>query len=215
MRALFKASMFALALAPFISTSASAQAYRWDATLNGGYTLRTSSVSFDNEFFFADELFDEELFDAGSLHFNNSWMVGAQLGYWFTRQIGLRANMTYSAADFRQSSAADLMNDVNMWGGTGDVMIRFSKPREKWDGKEFLPYAALGLGAHWTNPPGDGWIEVGDGDLDFDDDDFFNGLEIEGTSGVPIVCRLGVCAGPNTTGFPGVGTIPRGHGSRQ
>ena len=101
MRAFFKASIFALALAPFFTISASAQAYRWDATLNGGYALRTSSVSFDNDFFLDDPLFDRNLFDAGSLHFNNSWQGGAQLGYWFNRRVGLRANMTYSAADFR------------------------------------------------------------------------------------------------------------------
>ena len=100
MRAFFKASLVALAFTPFISASATAQAYRWDATLYGGWALRTSSVSFDDNFFdvFDDEIIDNNLFDARSLHFNNGWLTGGQLGYWFSRSIGLRANFSYSAA---------------------------------------------------------------------------------------------------------------------
>src|SRR5688572_23708970 len=123
--------------------------------------------------------------------------MGAQLGFWFSRQVGMRANFSYVASPFMQGDGATLFDDVNLWSGTGDVLIRFTEPRSGWSGAEWLPYFAIGLGAHWVNPPGDAYIAADEIDDDFPDE----GLEIEGTAGVPIVCRLGACTGPATVGF--------------
>src|SRR5688572_455077 len=132
--------------------------------------------------------------------------MGGQLGFWFSRQVGMRANFSYVASPFMQGDGVTLFDDVNLWSGTGDILIRFTEPRSRWSGAEWLPYFAIGIGAHWVNPPGDAYI-AGD-EIDDDDDDFDDPLEIEGSSGAPIVCRIGFCFGPSTPGFPGIGGAP-------
>jgi hypothetical protein len=190
MRVLYKAGIAAMALALFGSAPVVAQDYRWDANINGGWGI-TGAV------------LDDDAVLAESLGFDNNWQLGGQLGYWFNRTIGLRGNLSYTGTDFMQGDGINLYNDVNLWSGTADLLFRFIKPRREWSGAEWLPYAALGAGIHWVNPPGNSFIIAEEFDDDIDDP-----LEIEGPSGVPIVCRSGVCSGPSTAGFPGIGGIP-------
>ena len=178
-----------------------AQHYRWDLSVNGGWSITSGALSGDKLQTFADDAFEGE-----SLGFDNNWIYGAQLGYWFSRSVGLRANLSYMDTGFHQGDGTNLFDKVNLWGGTGDVLIRFAKPRENWSGAEWLPFVALGIGANWVNPSGDNWLVVNE--LDVDEEDGFIERELEGNSGVPIVCRLGLCAGPSTPGFFGVGGIP-------
>jgi hypothetical protein len=176
-----------------IAAPTTAQRYRWDFNLNGGWGMTSAAI---------DD--DEPAFSQGSLGFDNNWQMGGQLGFWFSRQVGMRANFSYMASPFMQGDGVTLFDDVNLWSGTGDVLIRFTEPRSRWSGAEWLPYFAIGLGAHWVNPPGDAYIAADEIDDDLPD----QGLEIEGTSGVPIVCRLGACTGPASLGFPGIGGVP-------
>ena len=176
-----------------VTAPAAAQHYRWDFNLNGGWSI-TSAVLDDND----------EAFNNGALGFDNNWQGGAQFGYWFSRTVGLRANFSYVSSPFMQGDGATLVDKVNLWSGTGDVLIRFVQPRRSWSGAEWLPYFAFGLGAHWVNPPGDSYVAVDEIDNELPEE----GIEIEGPSGQPIVCRLGSCFGPATPGFPGIGGIP-------
>ena len=170
-----------------------AQPYRWDITLNGGWGITTAALG------------DDGLgFNQGSLGFDNNWMFGGQFGFWISRRVGVRLNGSYTSTPFMQGDDLTLFDDINLWSGTGDLLVRFVEPRPRWSGTEWLPYFTAGLGAHWVNPPGDHYIVA----EEFDDDFPEEPLEIEGPTGVPIVCNLGLCRGPASPGFPGIGGIP-------
>jgi hypothetical protein len=96
---------------------------------------------------------DDVLFEAG-------WLGGAQMGYWFTPRIGLRANGTYSERPIvsgninvldPNSDDTDVVKNLNLWSGSGDLMFRLKTPAEEFTKMEMLPYLALGLGAKWHN----------------------------------------------------------------
>ena len=200
MKVLFKAGFTALALASFVSTPIMAQAYRWDASINGGGTVFTNLLGSND-----DIITNASLIDTDAIKFRPSWIAGGQLGYWFARNFGVRANFAYSAPDFRQGDI-HLFDDINVWNGTGDLLFRFVKPNKEWKGTEVLPYFAAGLGATWVNPPGNAFIEVDDGFFTEFPETF--PVTVEGRSGIPVICRVGICNGPATPGFPGIGGIP-------
>lgn len=187
----------AIVLMLLATVPTAAQNYRWDFNVNGGWTGFTKS--FDGNDIFVDD-FDNDIFgDFGNLKLGSSWIVGSQLGYWFLPWLGLRANGAYTDTDF--GNGRNFADDINVWNGTGDLMFRFKRPRRNWEGLEFLPYAAGGLGATWINPAGDRFFEADNIDIDIIDDR----IEVDGRSGVPIVCTINGCFGPDTPGFPGIG----------
>jgi hypothetical protein len=166
----------------------SAQHYKWDATVFGGYSWLNGNLFDRNDFdFFNDGIVDDDIFDndfGRDIGLGNGGNVGAQLGYWFNKRWGLRANFMYTASDVSRPSLFfdgiddNLLlrpftffdHDVNIWNGTGDLMIRLNTPRTRWDGFEWLPYVALGLGATWINPAGHEFNLVDDFPLVVDGD---------------------------------------------
>lgn len=185
----------ALAL-PLSAVPLTAQHYRWDFTVNGGYSWLTGKILDRSDFDFIDgtAIVGD---NRESVSLGNGGTVGAQLGFWFNRRFGLRANFAYTDSDIERRN--DLFNgnlfdffahDVNLWSGTGDFMVRLNTPRTRWDGFEWLPFVALGLGAQWINPAGNEFNVVGDFPLVVD------GNNGDGTDAVPIRCSvvLDTCA---------------------
>lgn len=147
-----------------------AQNYRFDIGINGGGSTYSA-------------LLDDQRLGEGTenVKFRENWLTGAQATLWITPMIGIRANGTYTDTELKQGDLV-FANDVNLWSGSGDLMFRFKRPRDTWQGFEALPYVALGAGAKWVNPAGDRYfVTNGDG---------------ESVSGVPFGCTAGVCFGP-------------------
>jgi hypothetical protein len=126
--------------------AAEAQNYRWDIGVNGGHSWYSGMLNDDNVNF------------DGDVRFRQGFLGGAQLGFWLTPQLGLRANATYTDRPLWGAGPGgtrqNLIENVNLWSGSGDLMIRLARPNEAWMGQEFLPYVTGGLGAKWHNPAG-------------------------------------------------------------
>lgn len=130
-----------------VAVPVEAQRYRFDFGVNGGYSYYTAMLGSD-ETGLGDATTGEDVrFDAGPL-------AGAQITFWLSDRIGLRANATYADRPV-VADDVELIDHVNLWSGTGDLMFRFKVPNEEWMGTEFLPYLALGIGGKWHNPAGD------------------------------------------------------------
>lgn len=127
---------------------AQAQSWRGDLGINGGYSYYTKLLSSDAFGGSGD-----------AVKFKPNWLLGTQLGMWFTPRMGLRANGTYTDTKLRQGSV-DLVNDVNLWSASGDLMFRFKAPAETFTTMEVLPYLALGVGAKFINPAGENFTET-------------------------------------------------------
>jgi hypothetical protein len=195
----------AMALAlPLATLPLTAQKYRWDFNVNGGYSWLSGDLVDRDIFRFDDiDIIDPDLDfidDFRDVSLGDGPIVGAQLGYWFggSKRVGLRANFAFTDSDVETLGTFDLFDpdflfnpfetDVNLWSGSGDLLIRLKTPHTRWDGMEWLPYVALGLGAQWINPAGNGFFLVDNVDIDLDPD--LDGiLDIDGNSGVPITCR--------------------------
>jgi hypothetical protein len=147
-----------------------AQNYRFDIGINGGASTYTP-------------LLDDKQLGEGTenVKFKGNWLTGAQATLWVTPMIGIRANGTYTDTKLKQGDVV-FANDVNLWSGSGDLMFRFKRPRDSWQGFEALPYVALGAGAKWVNPAGDHF--------------FVTNEDGKAVSGVPFGCTAGVCFGP-------------------
>ncbi|MGQ0560817.1 MAG: hypothetical protein ACT443_02970 [Gemmatimonadota bacterium] len=146
-------AMLGALLVPVVTSPASAQSWKWDLNVNGGYSWFNDMLSAENSGISgAGE--DDLKFEAGPL-------VGAQLTFWPSTRIGIRVNGTYAdnaleANNFTMTSPLNSgLDHVNLWSASGDLLFRFVRPDEDFDGMEFLPYLALGLGAKWHNPAGD------------------------------------------------------------
>ncbi len=155
---------------------AQAQSWRADLGLNAGGSYYTPMLS-------------SSTFTAGdAVKFGTHWLLGAQAGLWFTPRVGIRANGTYTDAPLKSGSQV-LFDDVNLWSLTGDLLFRFKQPPPTFTGPEFLPYLALGAGAKWINPAGEGFVaSAADG---------------TNKTGAPFVCGSAIqpaggahCAGP-------------------
>lgn len=153
MKVLVRVAAAAAMLVPLVASPASAQNYKVDFGLNGGYSWYSAALG-------ADETGAEDT----DVRFDAGWLIGSQLGFWFTPRVGLRANMTYADTDLSADDAL-LHDHMNLWTGTADLLFRFRQPNEEWLGSEFLPFIALGLGAKWINPAGD-WATCTGGDQD-------------------------------------------------
>jgi hypothetical protein len=140
----------AAALVPLAVAPLSAQRWKVDFGLNGGYSWMSNFLKS------ADTGLPD---DAPGSHvkFGSGWLVGTQLGYWFSDNIGIRANGRYADRDVQGNDIDDFsfISSVNLWSATGDLLWRFVAPAEEYSGMEFLPYLALGAGLKWQNPGGD------------------------------------------------------------
>jgi hypothetical protein len=148
MRAISRLLLVAALLIGLAPATASAQRWAVDWGVNGGASWYSQLVSGENA-------------PPDGARFRAGWLVGSQLTLWPAANIGLRANMTYtdrpliSDGDLPGVDGNRVGEHINLWSGTGDLLIRFGRPAETWMGRETLPYLALGLGAKWINPAGD------------------------------------------------------------
>lgn len=193
--AAFAAATFALAGA----VPAQAQDYRFDIGINGGASWYSDALEVDELFLDDIDQFDGLVVNelSGDGKFDNGWLTGAQATWWPARLFGIRANFAYTDrpfdfdGDFGDVVGFDgldieeiilggrdeLIESVNLWSGTGDVMVRFLGPRRRrFLGIRMLPYVALGAGAKWVNPTGHRDFLVVE-----DEDDLDNVDEEDGT----------------------------------
>ena len=137
------------------ATEAVAQSWVFDLGVGGGGVFPTKSLKSGD---------DVTLSEDAEASFKPGWLLGAQATLWPTARFGIRANLAYTERPFVRETdfpgrtdtddldADVLVDDVNIWSGTGDLLIRFTEPAETFEGSEFLPYLALGAGLTWVNP---------------------------------------------------------------
>lgn len=150
-----------MAFALLVGTAAQADAQNWkfDLGVNGGGSVLTPGL-------------DEQLGVDGGVQMDGGWLTGAQAALWLTPRIGLRANFGYTnralSFDARDETLfgenSNLIDDVNLWTGTGDIMLRLASPSDRFTGTEVLPYLTGGVGTRWVNPVGDNFFVAGDED---------------------------------------------------
>jgi hypothetical protein len=153
-----KVAILGALMVPVATVPASAQSWKWDWNINAGY-------SFFNEIL--------EGVDAGmtagenkDVKFKSGGLLGTQLTFWPSSRIGIRANGTYAdrplvTDDWTISSPAGSgIENINLWSASGDLLFRFAKPDDEFEGMEILPYIAVGLGAKWHNGAGDNYTCV-------------------------------------------------------
>jgi hypothetical protein len=140
----------AAVLLPLAVAPLSAQRWKVDFGINGGYSWMSNFLKAENT-----GLAD----DAPGSHvkFDDGWLLGTQLGYWFGNNFGIRANGRYADRSVNGSDIDNFsfISSVNLWALTGDLMFRFVAPKDEFSGMEFLPYLAAGAGWRWQNPGGD------------------------------------------------------------
>ncbi|HUP89282.1 MAG TPA: hypothetical protein VM100_08030 [Longimicrobiales bacterium] len=142
-----------------MSSPAAAQSWKWDIGVNVGYSWFTPSLGRD----------ETTLQGAGGkVMFDDGFMVGFQpLTLWLKPGLGLRFNGRYREGSVTGNDLNDakFVEHVNLWGATADLMFRLGTPAETFTKMEMLPYIALGAGAKWHNPNGDGFTcnETGTG----------------------------------------------------
>ena len=159
MNLLFRAAAVAALLMPLAVTPATAQSWSWDIGLNAGGSYYTTSLS-------------EEHTAVGDMAFKPGWLLGGQLTFWLSPSIGLRGNGAYSERPFTWTDdeiggEENVIDDVNLWSWSGDLLFRFKRPAPVFEGSEFLPYLAVGVGAKTIHPgveeseytSGDGTVE--------------------------------------------------------
>ena len=138
-------------LVPATAAPASAQSWKWELGGQAGYSFFTNSINSDSLGGTTGGTGDQ-----AQVKFKNKPRFGGTLGYWFTEKVGVRANYKYmSGAVVNEQSDANVLGDVNLHSGSGDLLFRLGSVNETWMGSEFLPYLALGLGAKWANGRGD------------------------------------------------------------
>jgi opacity protein-like surface antigen len=132
--------------AVLIAAPASAQRWKWDLGVYGGYGWFTSML--DEE--------DTNLPDdaAGAeVHFDAGWLAGLQFTYNVRPNLGVRLNTRYSDRPVQGSDMdPNFVTSTNLWAASLDLLFRFGQPREEFAGMEILPYLAAGLGVKWINP---------------------------------------------------------------
>lgn len=154
MRAISRYVLVAALLIGLGPVTASAQRWTADWGINGGGSWYSN-------------LLDDQAAGPDGARFNAGWLVGSQLTIWPSARIGIRANGTYTDRALELSGSPNvqgledgnvLHGNINLWSGSGDLLIRFRAPNETWMGRETLPYLALGAGAKWVNPAGDHYV---------------------------------------------------------
>ena len=103
------------------------------------------------------------------VRYKAGWVTGLQATFWPTPRFGIRAHGAYSerpvtgGVDSQQDEDGNLIDDVNLWSASGDLMIRLMPEGWAMAGRQTMPYLALGIGGKNTNPPGD-VVVVSEGD---------------------------------------------------
>lgn len=155
MRVATKVAVLGALLLPMATVPASAQSWKADWNINGGYSHYSSMLKAENSGISSASDTDVK-FKAGGL-------LGSQLTFWFGNKLGLRFNGTYAdrpvtAKNYTLFSPGNSgIEHVNLWSGSADLMFRFASPAEEYTKMEMLPYLALGVGAKWHNPSGDNY----------------------------------------------------------
>jgi hypothetical protein len=157
MSATKKLAVLGVLLLPMAAVPASAQSWKWDWNVNGGYSWYSNMLDKDNTGLTGMTSASDVKFKAGGL-------LGSQLTFWFGPKLGLRFNGTYADRPVTaknlliSSPAGSGISDVNLWSGSADLMIRFASPKDEFTKMEMLPYLALGFGGKWHNPAGDAYM---------------------------------------------------------
>jgi hypothetical protein len=155
MRVVTKVAVMGALLLPLATVPASAQSWKVDWNVNGGYSHYSTMLNAENTGI--NSISDNDV------KFKNGGLLGSQLTFWLGNKLGLRFNGTYadrpvvSSAYTLFSPAASGINHVNLWSGSADLMFRFASPAAEFTKMEVLPYLALGAGAKWHNPAGDNY----------------------------------------------------------
>ncbi len=126
------------------ATTARAQGYIFDLGVNAGASLHTPLAGRDKGN------------TPASARLGAGFLIGSQFTLWPFSRIGLRANLNYSNVPLK--APAELYPDVNLWSGSGDLLIRLKTPNATWQGRETLPYLAFGFGNKWVNPAGNNFV---------------------------------------------------------
>lgn len=108
-------------------------------------------------------MLDDEHLGEGSddVRYKAGWVTGLQATFWATPRFGIRAHGAYSERpitggdDAQQDEDGNLIDDVNLWSASGDLMIRLMPDGMMMGRWASMPYLALGIGGKNTNPPGD------------------------------------------------------------
>jgi hypothetical protein len=137
-------------MAAVLAAPASAQRWKWDLGIYGGYSWYSSLLD-EEDTGLADDV------PGASLKWKPGFMGGVQFTYNLRPSIGLRLNTRYTDRPVEGSDLDDVefVSSTNLWAASLDLLFRFGQPRDEFAGMEFLPYLALGLGAKWMNPGGD------------------------------------------------------------
>jgi hypothetical protein len=145
MRFVNKVALLGALMLPVAAAPASAQTWKWDLGIGGGYSWYSSMLDEENV---------PALGEDNSIKFNKAPFLGAQLGFWPSSKLGLRVNATYADTDVQSDNDVTYFEHVNLWSGTGDLLFRFKQPADEFMGMEMLPYLAVGAGLKWINPAG-------------------------------------------------------------
>lgn len=190
MKGVVRAATVAALLLPVAGAPLAAQSWRADLGVNGGGSWYSPLLG-------SDQLANNT---NGNVRFRAGWLTGAQLGFWLTPAIGIRANGTYTDRPLKQGNSfmgenTELTHDVNLWSGTGDLMLRLKRPSATF-AHEALPYIALGLGEKWISPASSGNFAAANGGTT--------------TNGIVFACGSASCGGAGST-FTSLGvTTPTG-----
>jgi hypothetical protein len=154
MRAISRLVLVAALLIGLAPATVSAQRWTIDWGVNGGASWYS-------------QMLDEQAAGPEGARFRAGWLVGSQLTFWAAPRFGLRANLTYTDRPLVLDGSPNvpgltdgdvLFDNVNLWSGSVDALLRLGAVPETWIGMETLPYVALGLGRKWINPAGDDWV---------------------------------------------------------
>jgi hypothetical protein len=172
-------------LVPMVAGPAAAQNYRWDIGVNGGYSWLSDVLDNDDMGLPVGTEFEDDV------KFDSGWLLGAQLGFWATPSVGLRVNGAYADRPTVWGDA-NVIDHVNLWSGSADLLYRFRQPNTEWMGTEMLPYVALGLGAKWIDPAGDAptCLDSDGEDVNCRQFTLIDGANVAGPFGLPKQTKL-------------------------
>src|SRR5687767_9440874 len=127
MRFIGKLALSAAALSMF-AAPVSAQAWKWDFGVNGGWSTFTKMLSEEDT-----GLLEEN--PGSAIKFSSGGMLGTQLTFWPGAKFGVRANLRYADRAVKGNDMEEdfrFVEHVNLWGGTVDLMFRFKAPAEEF-----------------------------------------------------------------------------------
>ena len=108
-------------------------------------------------------MLDDEHLGEGSddVRYKAGWVTGLQATFWATPRFGIRAHGAFTERplnggdESQENEDGNLLEDINLWSASGDLMIRLIPDGYNMAGYSSMPYIALGIGGKNTNPAGD------------------------------------------------------------